>query len=339
MGVSVLYSYHNTIKKRIKNGELIGFVHELTKEETPKLAKEALTMLDHKQPTILLYDLWNETGDEKYKNAIIEAAKSMYYWPVNSVGGYWHMMTQHNQMWLDGAYMAGILSVMYAKYFDDPILRDRAIKQILLMNKYMRDEKTGLYYHGWDESKEAMWADKETGLSENFWGRAMGWYAVAIVDMLEYIPENHPDVPKLVEIERQLLMDLAKFQDTKSGMWFQVVDKIDAEDNWVESSCTALFLYSYSKAVRMGIVENDEYKDVIRNAYKGLIDTLYYDDEGYIVIDNVCSGLCIGEGKYKGYVNHPRINNDLHGAGAFVLMCAELQKYEEFTDTALISQN
>lgn len=322
-----------------ENGELIGFVHELTEKETPRLAKEALTMLDHKQPTILLYDLWNETGDEKYKNAIVEAAKSMYYWPVNTEGGYWHMMTQHNQMWLDGAYMAGILSVMYAKYFDEPVLRDRAIKQILIMNKHMRDEKTGLYYHGWDESKEAPWADKETGLSENFWGRAMGWYAVAIVDMLEYIPENHPDAEKLIEIERQLLKDLAKFQDRKTGMWFQVLDKVDAEDNWVESSCTALFLYTYSKAVRMGIIDNEEYAEVIKKAYNGLIETLYYDEEGYLVIDNVCSGLCIVRGDYRWYADYKKVKNDLHGAGAFILMCAELQKYEDFTGTALISQS
>ena len=131
----------------------------------------------------MLYDLYDETGDEKYLHAIHTISQSMYYWPVNRYGGYWHMMTQPDQMWMDGAYMAGPLSVLYSKRFGDPTLRNRAIHQILLMERFLRDEKTGLYFHGWDASGREAWADPNTGLSQEIWGRAVGWYAVAILEI------------------------------------------------------------------------------------------------------------------------------------------------------------
>ena len=323
--------YFNYIKDYVdsvigKNGEIIGFNHEITPDDAPQLAKEALTMLDHKQPTILFYNLYDETGDKKYLNAIKTVATSMYYWPVNNYGGYWHMMTQPYQMWMDGAYMAGPLSVMYADRFDDEILRERAIKQVFIMNEHMRDEKTGLYYHGWDDSKKEVWADAETGLSGHFWGRAVGWYAVAILDILDYIPEDHPSVSRLKSIEADLLKSLAKFQDKTTGMWYNVLDRTDDEDNWVESSCTNLFIYSYAKALRKGII-GKEYEPVLKKAYEGIENILYYDENGNIVIDKVCIGTCIESGTYEYYINREQIKNDLHGIGAFILMCSEMEKY------------
>lgn len=313
-----------------ENGELIGFVHEKTTESTPKLAKDALTMLDHKQPVILLYNLYDETGDPKYMNAIKTASESMYFWPVNEYGGYWHMMTQPYQMWLDGAYMAGPLSVMYSARFGDTILRERAINQILIMHEYMKDQKTGLYYHGWDCSKKEQWSDPETGLSSQFWGRAVGWYAVAILDIIEYLPKTHPLIDKLKEIEIDLLNTLKHFQDKKTGMWYEVLDKIENTDNWVETSCTCLFIYSYAKAARMNIIDYREYDNTIECAFNGLMDFLSYDDNGFLEINNVCIGTCIDEGTYEHYINRQKIKNDLHGAGAFILMCAELERYNQY---------
>lgn len=311
------------------NGELYGVDHEFTKwkaepEETEGLRQKALTMLDSKQPIILLYNLYDETGDKRYKNAIETISQSMYYWPVNDYGGYWHMMTQCNQMWLDGLYMAGPLSVMYSQRFGDERLRKRAISQAIIMNENMRDEKTGLYYHGWDPSKMASWADKKTGLSSQFWGRAVGWYAVAILDMLDYIPKDYPRADKLKMIEADLLKSLTKYQDSKTGMWFNVLDKIEDKKNWVESSCTNLFIYSYAKAIRTGIV-GEEYYDVLLKAYNGIVDNIYYDENGDIVIDKICIGTCIDDGTYEHYAVRPQIANDLHGMGAFVLMCCEME--------------
>ena len=323
--------YFNYIKDYVdsvigENGEVLGFEHELTTPETPWLTWNALVMLDHKQPTILLYNLYDETGDEKYVKVIKKVAESMHYWPVNQYGGYWHMMTQPYQMWMDGAYMAGPLSVMYAARFGDTALRERAINQILIMNRFMRDEKTGLYYHGWDDSKKECWADPETGLSGYFWGRAVGWYSVAILDILDYIPKDHPAVPKLKEIEVQLLTDIAKYQDKETGMWYNVLDRVDDPRNWVESSCTNLFIYSYAKALRKGILDK-KFKDVLEKAYSGMENILYNDENGNLVVDKVCIGTCIDSGTYEHYLNREQIKNDLHGIGAFLLMCAEMQRY------------
>lgn len=328
--------YFNYVKDYIDsvigpNGEVYGIDHEAMEYSTTPdwgtgIKQQALVMLDCKQPVILLYDLYEKTKDEKYKKAIEKISQSMYFWPINNYGGYWHMMTQHHQMWMDGAYMAGPLSVMYSKFSGDPTLRERAIKQIFIMNDYMLDKKTGLYFHGWDPSKEMAWADKETGLSSQIWGRAVGWYAVAILDILDYIPEDHPAVERLKQIEADLLEALVKYQDEETGLWYEVLDKPNEKGNWVESSCTNLFIYSYAKAIRTGVVGN-EYAEVLEKAYKGIEDILYFDDEGYLVIDKVCIGTCIDEGTYEHYINRETIKNDLHGAGAFILMCAEMERY------------
>lgn len=310
-----------------QKGEIIGFCHELTTPETPELAKRALTMLDSRQPGILLFDLLEETGEKKYETAIKMLGKSMYYWPVNAYGGYWHMMTEHNQMWLDGAYMAGPLSAMYAVKYQEPVLLERAIHQIFLMDDHMKDEKTGLYYHGWDASaRKQSWADEKTGLSQVFWGRAVGWYAVAVLDILDWLNKDHPASERLKQIERDLLVSLAGFQEEKSGMWCQVLNCPQREENWVESSCTCLFLYSYAKALRKGILDS-RYEAVMNRGWQGLINSLVYDEEGFQVMERICVGTCIDSGTYEHYINRKQIRNDLHGAGAFILMCAEMEAY------------
>jgi len=324
--------YFNYIKGYVdsvidENGEIVGYEQESVTPEDTWFIQSALALLDSKQPVILLYDLYDETKDFRYKKAIKTVADSMHFWPWNPYGGYWHMMLQPNQMWLDGAYMAGALSCKYDKYYGDELLRERAIKQVLLMNRFMKDEKSGLYFHGWDQSKEEKWADKETGLSSEIWGRAVGWYTVAILDIINFIPENHPKAESLKQIERNLLKSLVKFQDKKTGLWFEVLDKPEREDNWVETSCSCLFIYSYARAMNMGIISKEDFSEVMERGYNGIADGLTYDNDGCIILDNVCIGTCIDEGTYEYYVQRPVTKNDLHGSGAFVLMCEEVQRY------------
>lgn len=311
-------------------GEVYGFCHELGLRKGSRFAGRELTMLDCKQPVILLYRLLDETGEEKYEKAIRTISESMRYWPVNECGGYWHMMNHPNQMWMDGAYMCGPLSVKYAKRFGAEVLRERAVKQIFIMNDHMRDSKTGLYFHGWDSTGKAAWADPETGLSSHIWGRAVGWYAVAILDMMEELPGEHSSISRLKQIEADLLDALVRYQDPETGMWYQVLDKPGEQGNWVESSCTNLFLYAYAKAIRLGILSARQYLPVVENAYKGIRDTLSYDAEAHLVVDHVCVGTCIEDGSYEHYINRSRTRNDLHGMGAFVLMCTELERLSGF---------
>lgn len=335
-GMERIYSYtkdekyFNYIKSYIDNlidsdGNIIGFNAEDFTDDMPMLAKQSLQLLDHKMPSVLLYNLFERTGDERYKKAISMIAESMHFWPVNEYGGYWHMMMQHNQMWLDSAYMVGPLSVMYAEKFGDDVLRERAIKQIFIMDEHMKKSQSGLYYHGWDPTKEAEWADKETGCSQNVWGRALGWYAVAILELLDHIPENHSSVDRLKRIEKELLVHLADFQDEETGMWYQVTDMPDKKGNWVESSSTCLFIYSYAKAIRKGILDK-KFEKIMEKAYDGITKTILYEN-GKLALDRVCVGTCIESGDYEHYISRQCIKNDLHGMGAFLLMCAEMYEY------------
>ncbi len=313
------------------NGEVYGFCHELGHRQGSRFAGKEMTMLDCKQPAVLLYRLFDETGDEKYMNAIKTISESMYYWPVNEFGGYWHMMTQPNQMWLDSAYMCGPLSVKYAKRFGETKLRERAVRQILIMHEHMQDPNTGLYFHGWDPTKKEEWADQETGLSKSVWGRAVGWYAAAVVDMLDDIPENHSERNRLIAIEVSLLMALAEYQDPQTGLWYQITDKPGREGNWIESSSSCLFAYAFAKAMRKGLISK-ECLPLFRKAFNGIVNTLYEDEKGLLTLDNICVGTCIESGEYSHYVRRSRTKNDLHGMGAFILLCTETVKLSGWCD-------
>lgn len=307
------------------NGEIRGICQEFD-PDYKDVAHNALFTMDGKQCAIILYKLYDETGDVKYMNALKTLTESMYYYPTNIYGGYWHKITTPHQMWLDGAFMGGPLIARYAKRFGVPVLRERAIKQIFLMADHLKDEKTGLYYHGWDPTLEAEWADKETGLSPQFWGRAIGWYAVAILEIMDEIPADHPAVARMKQIEADLLEALAKYADPQTGMWFQIIDKPGAEGNWIESSCSYLFTYSIAKAIRKGIVSAEKYMPIVEKAFASAIQRLRYDDEGSIDIDNICIGTNINEGTYEYYINRPCETNHIIGMGAFVLMCTEVEK-------------
>ncbi len=338
-GIQKVYNYTKDIKyfEYVKeyidsviddNGIIAGYSVDRLSPEKSWFFNTTLTTLDNKQPAILLFDLYNETKKEKYKKALDCVIESMHYWPANPYGGYWHMMNQTDQMWLDGAYMIGPLCCMYDHCYGDEILKNNAVKQILLMNEHMKDPKTGLYYHAWDASKNAKWADKETGVSSQFWGRAIGWYAVAILDIIDNIDDSH--ISELTAIETDLLKSLALYQDDKTGMWYQIVDKVGCEDNWIEASASCLFTYAYARAIKNGILDLKKYLPLLIKAYEGIISSLEFDEKGKTILGNICAGTCVEEGTYDYYVKRPSTKNDLHGTGAFVLMCEAVQECYDY---------
>lgn len=280
--------------------------------------------LDDYMAGIHLVTLYKKTGDEKYSVAMKLQMGNLRNWRRNSYGGFWHMeQWSCRQMWLDGLYMAGPVQMQYAKLFDAPYLSEQAVEQAFIMYEHMHDEETGLMYHAWDPRLSAEWADKNTGLSEEFWGRAIGWYVVAILDMMEHMDNNCEAYQRLAAIERNVLSSIAKYQDPISGAWYQVVDKGSKQDNWHESSCSCLFTYAIAKAVRMGIVD----RKFLHVAVKGFDSVI----SEFITVEGkelTMSGICIGTGvlQYEGYINRPTSVNDLHGMGAFVLMCAEMAR-------------
>ena len=189
------------------------------------------------------------------------------------------------------------------------------------MRKMTEDKETGLWYHAWDCSKEAEWADPETGLSPEFWGRAMGWVPVAVLNELDFIPENHPKREEMCALVRDLLTALCKFQ-SEDGRWYQVVDKGDQEGNWLENSCSCLYTAAICRAVDKGILARS-YLDHARKGYEGVVKSLTWDGED-LLLGEICIGTPVGN--YEHYCNRPVSTNDLHGVGAFLLMCAAVHK-------------
>ena len=278
---------------------------------------------DDMQPAILLYDLYQKTGDERYKKVLDRFVPIVEMWPTNAQGGFWHKYHRENQMWLDGLYMIGPYSAMYAHHFGTKeYFFETAYQQMNLMRRNMTDPKTGLLYHAWDDSKVIDWADKKTGLSPEFWGRAIGWYAVAILDILDYMPKDHPRRQDFIDAERDIVNALVRFQDDATGLWHQVVDKGGEEGNWLETSCTNLYNYAICKSIKTGIIDKS-YAKYAHKAYQGVIDSLTFEGENCqdLIVSNICIGTGVGD--YKFYINRPTVKNDLHGMGAFLLMCSE----------------
>ena len=277
--------------------------------------------LDDVQAGILLFDLYQQTGDERYKKAVQTLVELLKTWSKNAEDGFWHKGRYPNQMWLDGLYMYGPLAVQYGSCFNQSEYFDLVVEQARLMIKHTLDRKTGLLYHGWDESKKAGWADPVTGQSPEFWGRAIGWYAVALHDILDYLPEKHPHRKELIKNLKKLIIALLKYQDKQTGLWYQVVDKGYKEDNWLELSCSCLYVYAIAKAVRKKYL-GKRFIGFANKAYDGIIQKLQFDENGQLQISEICVGTGIGD--YAHYIARPRTVNDLHGAGAFVLSCMEM---------------
>ena len=274
--------------------------------------------LDSIQVGILLFPLYEATKEKRYLIAAKKLRNLLNTINKTSEGGYWHKDKYPYQMWLDGLFMAAPFMVMYDKHFNEPELIQSVLLQERLMRKHMKDPNTGLPFHAWDEKKAQPWANKETGCSPEFWGRSVGWYGTALVDLLELLDGQKHGQEVFVEELKQFVPAIVNFQDAESGLWYQIVDKGDREDNWLESSCSSLFVYTIAKAIKAGIVD-DSYKAVVDKAYKGLVERMVKIDGDHLELSGICIGTSAGE--YDYYVGRPTSENDLHGMGAFILAC------------------
>ncbi|MCU0646180.1 MAG: glycoside hydrolase family 88 protein [bacterium] len=282
----------------------------------------------------VLFPLYQKTGDEKFKKAIFLLRKQMQTHPRTSEGGFWHKNIYPHQMWLDGLYMASPFLAEFAKTFNEPALFDDVTNQIILMEKHARDEKTGLLYHGWDESRTQRWANPETGQSPNFWGRAMGWYSMALVDVLDFLPADHPKRSEIIAIMQRLATAIADFQEAETGLWYQVVDKVGKEGNYLESSASCMFVYAIAKAVKMGYIDS-KFLDVAQKGYQGILKNfIEADKDGSIQIHQACSVAGLGgdpyrDGSYEYYVGEKIRSNDPKAVGPFILASLELESVKK----------
>jgi unsaturated rhamnogalacturonyl hydrolase len=222
-------------------------------------------------------------------------------------------------------------AVEYAVLFNDAKKFDDIVNQFVWMEKYGRDAKTGLLYHGWDESKLQKWANKQTGVSPEFWSRAMGWYMMALVDVLDHLPSNYKRRAELIAILNRLSTALIKFQDAKEGVWWQVTNKAGQELNYVESSSSAMFLFALSKAVNKKYISTS-FKPAIIKAYNGILKNFVRTDEAgnvhYLqaVAGAGLSGTPYRDGSYEYYVKEPKRDDDLKAIGPFIQACIEYEK-------------
>nr|WP_255695597.1 glycoside hydrolase family 88 protein [Rhodohalobacter sp. 614A] len=287
--------------------------------------------IDRVNPGRVLFMLYEETGKEKYKTALETLRRQLEWQPRTTEGGFWHKLRYPWQMWLDGAYMGSPFYAEYSQRHNDAAGFDDVAKQLILMDKHLRDDETGLLYHGWDESRLQVWSDEETGRSAEFWGRAIGWYAMAIVDVLDYFPSDHPKRDKLIDIFEELVIALEKYQDKEAGVWYQVVDKGDQEGNYLESSASTMYVYSIAKAVNNGYID-EKYMDIAERGWEGILsEFIEVDENGIVEITNVCAVAGLGgepprSGKYEYYINELVRSNDPKAVGPFIMASLEMNK-------------
>lgn len=278
----------------------------------------------------LLFNAYDKTKDEKYLKAMQLLRQQLTEQPRTKSGGFWHKRIYPNQMWLDGLYMGEPFYAKYTVTFENGKNLDDVAHQFEQIQLHATDPKTGLLYHGWDESKAMPWADKETGNSPNFWSRALGWYVMALVDALDYFPKDHPKQKELVGYLNNVSASLAKYQD-KSGLWYQVTDKGGEKDNYLEASGSSMFAYAFAKGANKGYLPA-KYKKLANKAFDGLTKQLMkVDADGGITLTQACQVAGLGgnpyrDGSYEYYVNERKKDNDPKATGPFILAALELNR-------------
>ncbi len=282
-------------------------------------------------PGRLLFNLYQTTKENRYLVAMQTLKKQLEGQPRTASGGFWHKQIYTNQMWLDGLYMGEPFYAQYTVTFENGKNLDDVAKQFEEIQLHATDPKTGLLYHGWDEKKLMPWANKDTGVSPNFWSRSIGWYMMALVDALDYFPKDHPKQKELVSYLNNIAASLEKFQDEKTGLWYQVTDKGGKEGNYLESSGTSMFAYVYAKGANKGYLTS-KYKKVANKAFDGLTKQLIKTDtDGTITLTQACAvaglgGIPYRDGSYEYYVNERKKDNDPKATGPFILAALELNR-------------
>jgi unsaturated rhamnogalacturonyl hydrolase len=287
--------------------------------------------VDKVSPAKNLFSMYRETGQKKYKQALDHIVAQMRSHPKTTDGGYWHKKIYPHQMWLDGIYMASPFLAQYAKEFNQPGWFDVITYQIILVHNKTIDRETGLLYHAQDESREQKWADPVTGRSSWFWGRAMGWYVMAIVDVLDYLPENHPQRTQIIEIYKKTIDALLEVRDKDSGAWYQIVNLPDRKGNYLEGSASAMYTYAIAKGANKGYLDQ-MYLKIANSCFDSLLKVFIKEDnKGKLTMMNICGGAGLGgipyrDGSFEYYVSEQIVPNDCKGVAPFIYAAIELNR-------------
>jgi unsaturated rhamnogalacturonyl hydrolase len=273
--------------------------------------------------------LYNVLGKDKYYKAAATLREQLKTHPRTKAGGFWHKKIYPWQMWLDGLYMGQPFYTEWAKNFHEDTAFNDIAKQFILMERFARDKKTGLLYHGYDESREQKWANKTTGLSPHVWARALGWYGMALVDVLESFPEDHPKRDSLVQILNRFATAIVKYQDSKSGLWWDIVNMPAKGKNYREASASCMLVYTLAKGVRLGCLPASLNKAAIKG-YEGIIKEFIKTENGQVNLHGTVSVSGLGgkpyrDGSFDYYMSERVVVNDPKGVGAFLLASHEIE--------------
>lgn len=321
-----------------------AYCDTMTNEDgTVKLYNLEEYSLDRINSGKLFFKMYARTGEEKYKKALDMFYSQFAGQPRTSEGGFWHKKVYPHQMWLDGLYMGAPFYAEYAARYNKPEAFKDIINQFCVVARHTYDPKTGLYKHAWDESHEQRWCDPQTGQSAHSWGRAMGWFAMALVETLQFIPEEEPGRDSLLAILGNVTLQMKNYQDARTGLWYQVLDRSGAEGNYIESSVSAMFIYSLYKGIRLGFIPQ-KYMAVADKAYKGYLDNFIETDEnGVVSITRCCAVAGLGGknyrmGNYEYYINELIRNNDPKSVGPFINACLEYERLHPHQGPTAVKQ-
>ena len=287
--------------------------------------------LDRVNTGKILFNMYARTREEKYKKALDLMYSQFKDQPRTKEGGFWHKKVYPHQMWLDGLYMGCPFYAEYAARYNRPEAFQDIINQFCVVARHTYDPATGLYKHAWDESREMFWCDKQTGQSAHSWGRAMGWFAMAIVESLEFIPVNEPNRDSLLAILDNVLVQIERYQDCKTGLWYQVLDRSGDKGNYLESTVSAMFIYSIYKGIRLGVVPA-KYMAVADKGFEGFMKRfIKVDKSGVVSITDCCAVAGLGgknnrSGDYDYYINELIRDNDPKAIGPFINACLERER-------------
>lgn len=311
-----------------------SFIDYYVSEDGTMLGYDRLTYnLDDINESRVLFDLFEITKKDKYQKAIFNTFQHILEQPRTHQGNFWHKKIYPNQVWLDGLFMAQPFYARYLKTYKSHLTYDDIVMQFENVRKYMFNEEKKLYYHGYDASKSIFWADPQTGLSKNFWLRAMGWYIVALIEVIEILPYDYsPKTKIMIPLLQEMVDGLLRYQDQKSKLFYQIVDQGGRDKNYLETSGSLLVSYALLKSSRLGVLANP-YQVIGKQIFDGVIEKYLTEVDGDLNLGGICLVAGLGpehntrrDGSYEYYVSEPIVNNDAKGVGPLIMAYTEIKK-------------